>query len=54
MELKEHNIKRIVVGYTIDAVIEAHNIAMNPENDVSFYSTGKLGEPLDKYNDYVN
>lgn len=54
MELKEHNIKRIVVGYTIDAVIEAHNIAMNPENDVSFYSTGKLGEPLDKYNDYVS
>lgn len=43
-----------VVGYTLDAVIEAHNLAMNEENKVIFYKTAPLGEPLDIYNDYIS
>ena len=53
-DINEHSIKRIVVGYTLDSVIEAHNQAQNVENSVVFYSTGVLGEPLDKYNDFIS
>jgi len=53
-DINEHSIKRIVVGYTLDSVIEAHNQAQNVENNVVFYSTGTLGEPLDKYNDFIS
>lgn len=53
-EIKEKSVKHIVVGYTLDAVLEAHNLAMNEENDVEFYCTGELGEPLDKYNDFIS
>jgi len=53
-DIKEHSIKRIVVGYTLDSVIEAHNQAQNVENEVVFYNTGTLGEPLDKYNDFIS
>ena len=53
-DIKEHSVKRIVVGYTLDSVIEAHNQAQNVENKVVFYNTGTLGEPLDKYNDFIS
>lgn len=50
----ESKVKRIVIGYTLDAVLTAHNLAMDPDNDVEFYCTGELGEPLDKYNDFIS
>ena len=37
-DIKEHSVKRIVVGYTLDSVIEAHNQAQNVENKVVFYN----------------
>lgn len=53
-DINEHCVKRIVVGYTLDAVIEAHDQSQNERDEVSFYSTGKLAEPLDKYNDFIS
>lgn len=42
-----------IIGYSVDAVIEAVRRRINGEN-IIFHSTGALGEPLDVFHDMVS
>lgn len=47
--------KKIIIGYSIDAVLEAISIlTQSDKTEVVFYATGPLGSPLDNFNDYIS
>lgn len=44
----------VVIGYTIDSVILARELAQKHNKQVTYLQTGNLGYPLDDLNDYIS